>query len=279
MGQPSIVFNEQVVRDDLSKLTGGNVDLIQDEETGIATVTLCNPTKANAITGSMMVQLADIIQGLEQWKNGKAVILSGLEEGNNFCSGMDLHTANSLDKPIAGAMMCIFMQNTLSRLQRLPLISVAAILGKAVGAGAELTTACDFRLMTEGAQIWFIQSRMGVTPGLGGGTRLVGITGPRVALKILTSGVGVKGDDAFKIGLADHLLPSNVNMIKYTKDWMETYTFAPSDVVQSIKSVVTAADELPLDLALSREKDLFAGLWGGPSQKAAFAKASQVSKE
>lgn len=277
--QPSTVFNEQQVRDDLNKLAGGKVELDKDEETGIATVTLCNPQKANAITGSMMVQLADIVQDLEQWRNGKAVILSGLEEGKHFCSGMDLDTANSLDEPRAGAMMCIFMQNTLSRLQRLQLISVAAISGKAVGAGAELTTACDFRLMAEGAQIWFIQSHMGVTPGLGGGARLVGITGRRVALKILSGGVGLKGDDAFKIGLADHLLPTNVNVIKYTKDWMDTYTFAAADVVQSIKGVVTAAAELPLDDALSREKDIFASLWGGPSQKAAFAKAAEDIKE
>ena len=41
--------------------------------------------------------------------------------------------------------MCMYMQNTLTYMQRLPLISVAFIEGKAMGGGAELSTACDFR--------------------------------------------------------------------------------------------------------------------------------------
>lgn len=41
--------------------------------------------------------------------------------------------------------MCMYMQNTLTELQRLPLITVAFIEGKALGGGAELATACDFR--------------------------------------------------------------------------------------------------------------------------------------
>ena len=81
MGQPSLVFNEQRVREDLSKLTGGNVDLIQDEETGIATVTLCNPTKANAITGRYF-----IIRG----RRGLTKYTIFPEYGHKLCQKWDL---------------------------------------------------------------------------------------------------------------------------------------------------------------------------------------------
>ena len=236
-----------------------------------------------------MVELADIIKDLEKWDSGKAVILRGDDECDNFCAGMDLETASSLEDPQAGVRMCIFMQNTLSRLQRLRMLSVAAIHGSAVGAGAELTTSCDFRLMANGTRadgvpnppkIWFIQSVMGVTPGLGGGARLVHITGPRVALKILTSGAALSGDDAFKVGLADHLVPgSNTDLLKYTKSWMETYTHAAPEVIWGMKNVAIAGGELPLDQALHKEKDIFASLWGGPRQKEAFANAKARSKE
>ena len=224
-----------------------------------------------------MVELADIVQELEKWEKGKAVILTGDEEGNNFCAGMDLATANSLDEPYAGARMCLYMQNTLSRLQRLRIISASAIAGSAVGAGAEITTACDFRLLAVEGQIWFIQSMMGVTPGLGGGARLVRVTGPRTALKILSSGVAIKGDDAFKIGLVDNLVPTNVDMVKYTKSWLETYIHAAPEVIWGIKNVIIAGSEFPLDQALNKEKDIFTSLWGGPHQKEAFAKVAKQS--
>lgn len=58
----------------------------------------------------------------------------------------------------------MFMQNTLTRFMRLPLISVALVQGWAMGGGAELTTACDFRLMTEESVIRFVHKEMGIVP-------------------------------------------------------------------------------------------------------------------
>ena len=48
---PGKFFNEKMVRTDLLQLSGGSVDLQKDEESGIATITLCNPAKANALSG------------------------------------------------------------------------------------------------------------------------------------------------------------------------------------------------------------------------------------
>ena len=48
---PGKFFNEKMVRTDLLQLSGGSVDLEKDEESGIATITLCNPAKANALSG------------------------------------------------------------------------------------------------------------------------------------------------------------------------------------------------------------------------------------
>ena len=53
--------------------------------------------------------------------------------------------------------MCQLMQETLGALHALPLVSVAAVHGAAVGGGAELITACDFRVVSAEARIWFKQ--------------------------------------------------------------------------------------------------------------------------
>lgn len=55
---------------------------------------------------------------------------------------------------------------------RAPVISVAC-LGNALGGGAELSTACDFRVMARGSKVQFVQARMGVSCGWGGTSRLV----------------------------------------------------------------------------------------------------------
>ncbi|KAG7273241.1 hypothetical protein CRUP_001337 [Coryphaenoides rupestris] len=81
-----------------------------------------------------------------------------------------------------GMKMCMFMQDALTRLLRLPLVSVALVEGRALGGGAELTTACDFRLVTRDSRIQFVHKHMGLVPGWGGAARLVPIRGWDIGL-------------------------------------------------------------------------------------------------
>ncbi|XP_071964582.1 ethylmalonyl-CoA decarboxylase-like isoform X2 [Antedon mediterranea] len=214
----------------------------------------------------MMVELADVISELENWKKGKAVILVGNPNGNNFSAGADLTSMKELKTPQAGTMMCLFMQNTLLRLQQLPLISVAAIDGRAMGGGAEITTSCDFRIMTEGSVIQFVHRKLGLSPGWGGGARLVHIVGHREALKMLCSSDPVDAETALKVGLSDGTLPETKDLIKGTADWLAPFISAPYQLVQAIKKVVLAGSELPLDKAMKKEKDIFTGLWAADLQ-------------
>lgn len=89
-----------------------------------------------------------------------------------------MNTVKSIDNPEDGRDMGILMYNSLQRFHRLPLISVALIEGKAIGGGAELTTACDFRLMSESAMLGFVHIKLGITVCTSGfmlGTKLYSI--------------------------------------------------------------------------------------------------------
>ena len=83
---------------------GGSVKLVKNEETGIATISLCHPEKRNAISGRMMCQLNDIVADLENWGDkGRAVLLKSDDE-DYFCSGADLtstvtHISRSSNSP------------------------------------------------------------------------------------------------------------------------------------------------------------------------------------
>ena len=132
-------FDEAQVRDRFNLLGKGGVTLtkLKGNREGIAVISLCNPERKNALTGYMMVKLAEVVDQLEQWKNGRALILHGSE--GSFCSGADLSVIKAINTPEEGNLMCAFMQRTLNRLERLPIISVAAIEGRALGGGAEVS--------------------------------------------------------------------------------------------------------------------------------------------
>ena len=122
----------------LSRYGSGQILLEKDNSSGIAIVTLENHKRRNALTGHMMVALKGIVNELEAWEQGKAVILRGY--GDTFCSGGDLNAVmKEIGTPEEGRMMCEYMQETLTRFMELPLISVAALNGKTLGGGAEVS--------------------------------------------------------------------------------------------------------------------------------------------
>lgn len=143
-----------------------------------------------------------------KYKDCCALILRS--EGSSFCAGADFHLASSISSPEQGVLMAELMTNTLTRLRyvglfvcvwgverrrrtrvpslsvhsfvsspithccrRAPLITVATLGGPAMGGGAELATTTDFRVMSTNAKIHFVQTRMGVSCGWGGTSRLV----------------------------------------------------------------------------------------------------------
>lgn len=73
-----------------------------------------------------------------------------------------------------------------------------------LGGGAELSVACDFRLMTETCKgIGFVHLKMGILPAWGGTNRLVEKIGPTKALEVLSTAKIFSPTECLKLGLAD----------------------------------------------------------------------------
>ncbi|XP_044280919.1 ethylmalonyl-CoA decarboxylase isoform X2 [Varanus komodoensis] len=267
-------FQEDAIKKKLQQFTGGSVSLSKEDD-GIGTLTLNNTKFMNAFTGTMMIELQERISELENWKDGKGLIIHGA--GNTFCSGSDLNAVRALSSPQDGMHMCMFMQNTLTRLMRLPLITVALVQGKALGGGAELTTACDFRLMVPESEIRFVHKQMGLVPGWGGAARLVHLLGSSLALKLLSGAVKVDPEMALCVGLAEAMLPTSDegDCLQEARAWLKPYTDGPAEVIQAVKKVVSAGRELQLEVALRTEKKIFGTVWGGPANLQALAQRTK----
>ncbi|XP_061631710.1 ethylmalonyl-CoA decarboxylase isoform X4 [Phyllopteryx taeniolatus] len=233
-------FDQEEIKAKLLGFPGGTIELSK-QESGIAVLTINNPSRMNAFSGSMMVQL---------------------EEKD-------------------GMKMCMFMQNALTRLLRLPMISVALVEGRAVGGGAELTTACDFRLMAPGSVVQFVHKHLGVVPGWGGAARLVHLVGSQNSLKLLSGASKVDPEFGVQIRLADGVLKDPQveegvgTVLQQAEKWLCHYTTGPPSVIQAIKKVALSGRELPLVEALRTEKQVFGTVWGGPANLQALTSKSK----
>ena len=210
---------------------------------------------------------------IDSTNQGKAVILHG--KGGFFCSGGDLTTVKEIDTHAGGRQMGIIMQNNMERFQNLPLITVAVVEGKAIGGGAELTTACDFRLMTPSAEIGFVHIRLGIAAGWGGGSRLVQLIGPTKALELMASGKRLSSKECVSCGLANDVLEDCIetdtdDVLQKARTWLKPYISGAPEALRAVKMIVNAAKWLPLDQALKKELEYFSSVWGGAAHKTAM---------
>ncbi|KAI7884138.1 ClpP/crotonase-like domain-containing protein [Mucor mucedo] len=161
----------------------GTVRLDLKYQPSIALVTLENPTRHNALSGKMMVELHSIITLLENSQDLVAVIFRG-GGGSSFCAGLDLKFARQYVNTIEDSLaLNKLMYNNIQRITQLPLLTMGIVTGGAIGGGSEFITGLDFICMSkESGFIHFVQTRMGVSSPWGGMQRLISLVGKKKAL-------------------------------------------------------------------------------------------------
>ncbi len=243
----------------------GSVRLAGDDE--VVEIVLDHPATRNALTPAMMVELADAVEAAA---GARVVILRG--EAGSFCSGGNLAAVRAhLVRPGGGVDLVQFMQEVTERLAGLDAVVIGVAEGASLGGGAELLTACDHVVAAPDARIGFVQARLGVSPGFGGGTRLVRRVGSRIALQLLTTGV-VDAHEALHLGLLDAL---SVTPLAWARERAQVLLQLPPEALAGAKRVVRAATALPRDEALVAEQAIFGELWGGPAHLAALDAATR----
>jgi len=129
-------------------------------------------------------------------------VLRGVD--GTFCSGADLSSVAPTKE--VGAAMNSMMTALLDDFRSLSIPKFHLLEGHALGGGAELSTAADFRLMAQDARIRFLQRKMGVCTGWGGTQRLISIVGEQVTRRLLLGSPPLTAATATEIGLVDAVL-------------------------------------------------------------------------
>jgi enoyl-CoA hydratase/carnithine racemase len=156
----------------------------------------------------LLDELEAILAELESAAPGdvRAVVVTGAGE-RAFSAGSDVKAFES-HTGSAGRPQFTREEATFSRLARLPMPTIAAIEGNALGGGLELALCCDIRVASEQAKLGLPEVRLAVTPGAGGTQRLPRVVGVGRAKELTLTGRIIDVHEAERIGLVSRVVPA-----------------------------------------------------------------------
>jgi len=248
-----------------------------DQDQHLVVLRIDRPEASNAVSTAVMEGLSAGLQRAKADPNVHALILTGT--GNRvFIAGGDLkefHAELKSEEIVYEKMSQ--MREVLTEIAHFPKPIIAAVNGAARGGGGEVAAACHFRVGSETATVGFVQVKLGISPGWGGGVLLQRIIGRQKALSMILTGEVIDAHSAEKIGFFDEVVPAG-DVLSYAKTFARQITANSPVAVQSLLQLMREADTLPLPQAMERESRLCARLWMTPEHDQAveaFLKRSQ----
>nr|WP_174823681.1 enoyl-CoA hydratase/isomerase family protein [Ruegeria arenilitoris] len=170
------------------------------QDDGLWTVTLNNPGKANALTGSMLEELLRIAEAAQE---ARALILTGA--GRVFSAGADIEEAR------AGLTTSDLWERLSGTIADLPCLTVAALNGTLAGGANGMVLACDLRIAVPAAKIFYPVMKLGFLPQPSDPKRMAALIGPARTKLILMAGQKITAVEAYEFGLVDRVVdPENL---------------------------------------------------------------------
>jgi enoyl-CoA hydratase/carnithine racemase len=170
----------------------------------LALIVLDDRRTRNALGTATMAALEAAISGLEG--DGEVRLVALAHAGPVFSSGAAIAEWDVL--PDGGEALTTRGTALCDRLAALPVPVVALVGGHAVGGGAELALAADWRLMAPDAELRFVHAGLGLVPGFGGLGRLAALVGRGRALRAIACREAIGAEQALLAGLADEVVPA-----------------------------------------------------------------------
>jgi enoyl-CoA hydratase len=174
-------------------------------EDSIAFITINRPKALNALNTETLRELDRAVSQAGAADDVKVIIITG--EGRAFVAGADIAQMRDLTVQ-EGRNMTILGQEVFTRIENLDKPVIAAVNGFALGGGCELAMACDIRVASDKAKFGQPEVNLGIIPGYGGTQRLPRLVGKGTAKYLIFTGEMIPAEEAFRIGLADKVVPA-----------------------------------------------------------------------
>lgn len=229
-----------------------------EEEKGYLRFTISRQERRNAINFEVMEGLETFLD-LGEKEIYKALIITGA--GNSaFCSGGDLSVFHNLKTEKDAYQMLSKMASILYRLLTFPKPTLAILNGSAVGGGCELATACDFRIARKDIKAGFIQGKLAITTGWGGGSMLIEKLGNTDALRLLMNAELYDADKLLALGFFHELFEGDI--LHAGNLFLENIIKLETGVLSSYKKILIRKwEETNLKQRILEEVRCCAQLW------------------
>jgi enoyl-CoA hydratase/carnithine racemase len=215
----------------------------------LAMIVLDDPATRNAIGALAMDCLAAILDELERADDVRLVAVTGA--GRTFCSGAAIREFDAIDD--GGTLLTDRGTRLLDRVEDLPMPTVALVNGHAVGGGAEVALACDWRIVAPDAELRFVHASIGLVPGFGGLGRLRALLGESTSLRLLATCESVGGRRAVELGLAAEVVPAPEQRARARR--------VAQRVAESDQHAVAAAKKALAAGTRAAEREAFLACW------------------
>ena len=215
-------------------------NVLLEKKGHIAIATINRPKALNALNSDVLTDLGELVDIVNADSEIRALVLTGSGE-KAFVAGADIGEMSTLT-PEEGEAFGKHGNDVFRRIETLPIPTIAAINGFALGGGCELSMSCDIRICADTAVFGQPETGLGITPGM--------------AKQLIYTAKNIKADEALRIGLVNAVYPLDELMAAAEK-LAETIAKNAPIAVRACKKAINDGLEVKMDDAIVIEEKLF----------------------
>ena len=221
---------------------------------GVHRLTLARPEAMNALNRETVAALEDAASALRDDDSARVVIVGALGD-RAFCAGADLkERAGMSPDEVAEAVSAI--SRAMRSVEEIPVPTIAAINGAALGGGFELALACDIRIASTTSTLGLPEATLAIIPGGGGTQRLPRIAGVARAKELMFTGRRISAAEALQYGVVHEIVAQEELRMRATAIARTIAANGPI-AVRAAKEAIVRGLAMPLEEGLALEQELY----------------------
>ncbi len=241
--------------------------LTVESQGNIAVVKISRAAQLNALNQEVLQELLTYLHQVELDKRYQALILTG-DGDKAFIAGADIKEMSTMSNHEI-LQFCSLGQEVADALESASFLTCAAVQGYALGGGFEMALACDYIFASHEAKFGFPEVSLGIIPGFGGTQRLLRTVGTRLAKELIISGKTIDGKKALELHIANRLC-DKANLIQECSHYLQSLTCHSELAIAKAKQAINDGAEMPLDVGLDLERNLFVECFNSPGRIEGF---------
>ena len=229
-------------------------NVLLEKKGHIAVATINRPKALNALNSQVLEDIDQLVEQVKADDEIRALVITGSGE-KAFVAGADIAEMSTLTKE-GGEAFGKHGNDVFRRIETLPIPTIAAVNGFALGGGCELSMSCDIRLCADTAVFGQPETGLGITPGFGGTQRLARLVSPGMAKQLIYSAKNIKADEAYRIGLVNAVYPLE-ELMPAAEKLAQTIAKNAPIAVRACKKAINDGLQTDIDQAVVIEEKLF----------------------